>query len=81
MGDRMKSVLLRGRELFLSRILAVVKVSLLPCVTHREYAQSLTMDKKKRILLLGSGYVSGPVIEYLTRDPNVEITTGLYVRL
>ncbi|XP_053111912.1 alpha-aminoadipic semialdehyde synthase, mitochondrial isoform X2 [Hemicordylus capensis] len=42
----------------------------------REYAQSLTMDKKKKILLLGSGYVSGPVIEYLTRDPNVEITAA-----
>ncbi|XP_060633718.2 alpha-aminoadipic semialdehyde synthase, mitochondrial [Anolis sagrei] len=40
----------------------------------REYTQSLTMDKKKKILILGSGYVSGPVIEYLTRDPNIEIT-------
>ncbi|XP_067420389.1 alpha-aminoadipic semialdehyde synthase, mitochondrial isoform X1 [Emydura macquarii macquarii] len=41
----------------------------------REYSRSLTKDKK-RVLLLGSGYVSGPVIEYLTRDPNVEITAG-----
>uniref|UniRef100_A0A8C8SIC3 Alpha-aminoadipic semialdehyde synthase, mitochondrial n=1 Tax=Pelusios castaneus TaxID=367368 RepID=A0A8C8SIC3_9SAUR len=41
----------------------------------REYSQSLTKDKK-RVLLLGSGYVSGPVIEYLTRDPDVEITAG-----
>ncbi|XP_015743069.1 alpha-aminoadipic semialdehyde synthase, mitochondrial, partial [Python bivittatus] len=41
---------------------------------NREYMQSLTMDKKKKVLILGSGYVSGPVIEYLTRDPNVEIT-------
>ncbi|XP_042323447.1 alpha-aminoadipic semialdehyde synthase, mitochondrial isoform X1 [Sceloporus undulatus] len=40
----------------------------------REYTQSLTMDKKKKVLILGSGYVSGPVIEYLTRDPNIEIT-------
>ncbi|XP_061496112.1 alpha-aminoadipic semialdehyde synthase, mitochondrial isoform X1 [Rhineura floridana] len=40
----------------------------------REYTQSLAMDKKKKILILGSGYVSGPVIEYLTRDPNIEIT-------
>uniref|UniRef100_A0A803SNL9 Alpha-aminoadipic semialdehyde synthase, mitochondrial n=1 Tax=Anolis carolinensis TaxID=28377 RepID=A0A803SNL9_ANOCA len=40
----------------------------------REYTQSLTMDKKKKILILGSGYISGPVIEYLTRDPNIEIT-------
>lgn len=30
----------------------------------------------KRVLLLGSGYVSGPVIEYLTRDPGTQITVG-----
>ncbi|XP_074840212.1 alpha-aminoadipic semialdehyde synthase, mitochondrial isoform X2 [Carettochelys insculpta] len=41
----------------------------------REYSRSLIKDKK-RVLLLGSGYVSGPVIEYLTRDPNVEITAA-----
>ncbi|XP_063783261.1 alpha-aminoadipic semialdehyde synthase, mitochondrial [Pseudophryne corroboree] len=40
----------------------------------REYAQSIAMGTKKRILVLGSGYVSEPVISYLTRDPNVEIT-------
>ncbi|XP_034983008.1 alpha-aminoadipic semialdehyde synthase, mitochondrial [Zootoca vivipara] len=43
---------------------------------RREYTQSLTMDKKRKILILGSGYVSGPVIEYLTRDPNIEITAA-----
>uniref|UniRef100_A0A2D4HX81 Alpha-aminoadipic semialdehyde synthase, mitochondrial n=2 Tax=Micrurus lemniscatus lemniscatus TaxID=129467 RepID=A0A2D4HX81_MICLE len=43
---------------------------------NREYMQSLTMDKKKKVLILGSGYVSEPVIEYLTRDPNVEITAA-----
>nr|XP_006122637.2 alpha-aminoadipic semialdehyde synthase, mitochondrial [Pelodiscus sinensis] len=41
----------------------------------REYSQSLMKDKK-RVLLLGSGYVSGPVIEYLMRDPSVEITAA-----
>lgn len=30
----------------------------------------------KRVLLLGSGYVSGPVVEYLTRDENTQITVG-----
>ncbi|XP_066447938.1 alpha-aminoadipic semialdehyde synthase, mitochondrial [Eleutherodactylus coqui] len=40
----------------------------------REYAQLMTVESKKRILVLGSGYVSEPVISYLTRDPNVEIT-------
>lgn len=42
----------------------------------REYAQSLKMGNKKRVLLLGSGYVSGPVLEYLTRDSNVDITVA-----
>uniref|UniRef100_A0A7M4FXZ6 Alpha-aminoadipic semialdehyde synthase, mitochondrial n=1 Tax=Crocodylus porosus TaxID=8502 RepID=A0A7M4FXZ6_CROPO len=46
----------------------------------REYAQSLTMDKKKKVLLLGSGYVSGPVIEYLTRDPNIQITAASFMK-
>ncbi|NXB10085.1 AASS protein, partial [Cnemophilus loriae] len=40
----------------------------------REQAQSLKMGVKKRVLLLGSGYVSGPVLEYLTRDSNIDIT-------
>ncbi|NWZ11976.1 AASS protein, partial [Agelaius phoeniceus] len=40
----------------------------------REQAQSLKMSNEKRVLLLGSGYVSGPVLEYLTRDSNIDIT-------
>ncbi|XP_062439268.1 alpha-aminoadipic semialdehyde synthase, mitochondrial isoform X2 [Rhea pennata] len=43
---------------------------------RREYAQSLNMDNKKRVLLLGSGYVSGPVLEYLTRDSSIDITVA-----
>uniref|UniRef100_A0A8C3JF27 Alpha-aminoadipic semialdehyde synthase, mitochondrial n=1 Tax=Calidris pygmaea TaxID=425635 RepID=A0A8C3JF27_9CHAR len=42
----------------------------------REHAQSLKMGNKKRVLLLGSGYVSGPVLEYLTRDSNIGITVA-----
>ncbi|XP_008933862.1 PREDICTED: alpha-aminoadipic semialdehyde synthase, mitochondrial-like, partial [Merops nubicus] len=41
-----------------------------------ENAQLLKMGNKKRVLLLGSGYVSGPVLEYLTRDSNVDITVA-----
>ncbi|XP_066174667.1 alpha-aminoadipic semialdehyde synthase, mitochondrial isoform X2 [Sylvia atricapilla] len=40
----------------------------------REQAQSLRMSNEKRVLLLGSGYVSGPVLEYLTRDSNIDVT-------
>nr|XP_021150589.1 alpha-aminoadipic semialdehyde synthase, mitochondrial isoform X3 [Columba livia] len=41
-----------------------------------EYTQFMNMGNKKRVLLLGSGYVSGPVLEYLTRDSNVDITVA-----
>lgn len=30
----------------------------------------------KRVLLLGSGYVSGPVVEYLTRDERTQVTVA-----
>ncbi|XP_041531621.1 alpha-aminoadipic semialdehyde synthase, mitochondrial isoform X2 [Microtus oregoni] len=42
----------------------------------RERIQSLSMSTKKKVLVLGSGYVSGPVLEYLSRDNNIEITVG-----
>lgn len=42
----------------------------------RERAQILKMSGKKRVLLLGSGYVSGPVIEYLTRDAGTQVTVA-----
>lgn len=50
---------------------------ILPVTPPREHAQSLKMGNKKRVLLLGSGYVSGPVLEYLTRDSNIDITVGM----
>uniref|UniRef100_A0A8D1KHS1 Alpha-aminoadipic semialdehyde synthase, mitochondrial n=1 Tax=Sus scrofa TaxID=9823 RepID=A0A8D1KHS1_PIG len=42
----------------------------------RERVQSLSMGTKKKVLVLGSGYVSEPVLEYLSRDDNIEITVG-----
>lgn len=35
----------------------------------------------KRVLLLGSGYVSGPVVEYLTRDEKTQVTVGEFFDL
>ncbi|KAJ3597136.1 hypothetical protein NHX12_003536 [Muraenolepis orangiensis] len=43
---------------------------------QREQAQILKKDGMKRVLLLGSGYVSGPVVEYLTRDPGTQVTVA-----
>lgn len=47
------------------------------CV-FREKAQILKKTGMKRVLLLGSGYVSGPVVEYLTRDERTQVTVGEY---
>ncbi|XP_057185055.1 alpha-aminoadipic semialdehyde synthase, mitochondrial isoform X1 [Triplophysa rosa] len=42
----------------------------------RESEQILKKAGMKRVLLLGSGYVSGPVIEYLTRDAGTQVTVA-----
>nr|XP_020822023.1 alpha-aminoadipic semialdehyde synthase, mitochondrial isoform X2 [Phascolarctos cinereus] len=42
----------------------------------RAHAELLSMDKRKKVLLLGSGYVSEPLVEYLCRDGSIEMTVG-----
>ncbi|XP_071960178.1 alpha-aminoadipic semialdehyde synthase, mitochondrial-like isoform X2 [Antedon mediterranea] len=36
--------------------------------------------EKQKVLLLGSGYVSGPVVEYLTRDTGIEVTIASSIK-
>ncbi|XP_033106546.1 alpha-aminoadipic semialdehyde synthase, mitochondrial-like isoform X4 [Anneissia japonica] len=36
--------------------------------------------EKQRVLLLGSGYVSSPVVEYLTRDGGIEVTIASSIK-
>ncbi|XP_061578199.1 alpha-aminoadipic semialdehyde synthase, mitochondrial [Cololabis saira] len=43
---------------------------------RREKAQIMKKAGMKRVLLLGSGYVSGPVVEYLTRDAKTQVTVA-----
>ncbi|KAM9351728.1 alpha-aminoadipic semialdehyde synthase, mitochondrial [Symphorus nematophorus] len=43
---------------------------------RREKAQIMKKPGMKRVLLLGSGYVSGPVVEYLTRDERTQVTVA-----
>ncbi|CAK6980220.1 alpha-aminoadipic semialdehyde synthase%2C mitochondrial, partial [Scomber scombrus] len=43
---------------------------------RREKAQIMKKSGMKRVLLLGSGYVSGPVVEYLTRDERTQVTVA-----
>uniref|UniRef100_A0A3Q2FFP1 Alpha-aminoadipic semialdehyde synthase, mitochondrial n=2 Tax=Cyprinodon variegatus TaxID=28743 RepID=A0A3Q2FFP1_CYPVA len=45
----------------------------------REKAQILKKTGMKKVLLLGSGYVSGPVVEYLTRDEKTQVTVASVV--
>ncbi|KAF3855286.1 hypothetical protein F7725_023341 [Dissostichus mawsoni] len=42
----------------------------------REKAQIMKKTGMRRVLLLGSGYVSGPVVEYLTRDKTTQVTVA-----
>ncbi|XP_033972953.1 alpha-aminoadipic semialdehyde synthase, mitochondrial [Trematomus bernacchii] len=43
---------------------------------RREKAQIMKKTGMRRVLLLGSGYVSGPVVEYLTRDKTTQVTVA-----
>ncbi len=37
----------------------------------------MVASESKKVLILGAGYVSEPVVEYLTRDSNVSVTLGM----
>lgn len=43
---------------------------------ERERAQIMKKSGMKRVLMLGTGYVSGPVVEYLTRDDKTQVTVA-----
>jgi len=34
------------------------------------------METNKKVLILGAGFVSAPVVDYLTRDNKTQITVG-----
>ena len=35
-------------------------------------------SSQKKVLVLGAGYVSAPVVDYLTRDKTVELSVGKF---
>uniref|UniRef100_G3SF76 Aminoadipate-semialdehyde synthase n=1 Tax=Gorilla gorilla gorilla TaxID=9595 RepID=G3SF76_GORGO len=47
----------------------------------RERAQSLSMGTRRKVLVLGSGYVSEPVLEYLSRDDVKIYFTLTYLKI
>ena len=47
------------------------------CVCReRQKARLALREKDKKVLLLGAGYVSAPVVDYLTRDEHISVTVG-----
>ncbi|KAG0240071.1 hypothetical protein BGW41_007236 [Actinomortierella wolfii] len=47
----------------------------LNAISSKPQGQSATgVGKRKRVLLCGSGFVAGPLVDYLLRDPNVDMT-------
>lgn len=45
--------------------------------SHKKVAGDIA-KREKKVLVIGSGYVSSPLIEYLTRDKNIFITIGQF---
>lgn len=45
--------------------------------------KKVTTNQKpqKRVLVLGAGYVSAPLVEYLCRDENIQVTVGECLRI
>lgn len=65
-----------GQQDFVTKFFSLLNPAPPSSFIYREHAQSLSMGTKKKVLVLGTGYVSEPVLEYLSRDDNIEITVG-----
>jgi len=49
------------------------------CVDRAHHKAAMALKQKdKKVLLLGAGYVSAPVVDLLTRDPHISVTVGIY---
>ena len=38
--------------------------------------RQVAANSQKKVLVLGAGYVSAPVVDYLTREKSLELTAG-----
>lgn len=45
-------------------------------IRSQKKARSLAAKAAKKVLVLGAGYVAGPLIDYLTRDQTIHVTIG-----
>ena len=46
-----------------------------------ERSQKVIATSSKKVLILGAGYVSEPVVEYLSRDKTISITLGKQLKI
>ena len=49
--------------------------------SERSAMKTAIREAQKNVLLLGAGYVSAPVVDYLTRDSNISVTVGSFTYL
>lgn len=47
---------------------------------ERSAAKSAIRAAQKSVLLLGAGYVSAPVVDYLTRNKNINVTVAAHIK-
>jgi alpha-aminoadipic semialdehyde synthase len=45
---------------------------------EKRKTQQKVVSSSKNVLILGAGYVSEPVVEYLQRDQNISVTLGIF---
>ena len=50
-------------------------------ISFSNHMVSIATGALQRVLVLGSGFTSGPLIEYLTRDGRTAVTVGKLLHL
>jgi hypothetical protein len=74
-----KTLLFRNKEIYIYFCFSQEPVKpVIPTVKEPTTAPIGTkdIDIKHKVLLLGSGLVTGPVVEYLMRDQSIRLTIG-----
>jgi hypothetical protein len=63
------------------RVMIEQTKNIMPKFGRAAAADALQGQKKRKVLLLGSGFVARPCAEYIVRNPLNELTVGLYTSL
>jgi len=57
-------------------MLVIVNIDLFVFFRESRAALMTAMESSKKVLILGAGFVSAPVVDYLTRDDKTQVTVG-----